>query len=265
MAQANLDGLCNALCTTEDPVPAYPLVARTVKKNSLPACDAFGPFPDETIVSSLDRALYLMGARRVQEFLHLPTPSLDSSNSDISVTVSQVSCPESHRPCRKCNTIITTDTKDKTKLPSCLKVTKTCTCPKCRASTAKTMTLSRKPCCCCCSIASTHSSKSSLSSHVQICEPPKTANPLKRSFSMCSLACRKLKQMLTFPPKDGEKSRWLWARLQSTDNGCQVYEIFKNSSVCTHPSEFEKKRTPQVIFVMLQNGNIMPFEILSAH
>ncbi|XP_011201749.2 uncharacterized protein LOC105225109 [Bactrocera dorsalis] len=264
MAQANLENLCTALCATEDPVPAYPLIARTLKKNSPPACDAFGPFPDETIVSGIDRALYLMGARRVQEFLHLPTPSLDSSNSDISLTVSQVSCPNSHRPCRKCSTVITSDTKDKNKLPSCLKVTKTCTCPKCRASTAQTMTFSKKPCCCCGS-SSARSSKSSLASHVQICEPPKSMNPLKRSFSMCSLACRKLKQMLTFPSSDDQKAKWLWARLHSTENGCQVYEIFKNSSVCTHPSEFEKQRMPQVIFVVLQNGAIMPFEILPSH
>ncbi|XP_036328307.1 uncharacterized protein LOC118740755 [Rhagoletis pomonella] len=262
MAQANLERLCSALCQTEDPVPAYPLIARTLKKNSLPAYDAFGPFPDETIVSGIDRALYLMGARRVQEFLHLPTPSMDSSNSDISLTVSQVSCPESHRPCRVCNTVIPTDSKNKRQLPSCLKMTKTCSCAKCRASTVKTMIVSKKPCCCSSSLAC--STKSSMS-RVQICEPPKSSNPLRRSFSLCSLACRKLKQMLTFPPKDGCKPKWHWARLHSTLNGCQIYEIFKNTNVCTHPSEFEKKRTPQVIFVVLQNDVIMPFEILPSH
>ncbi|XP_067626157.1 uncharacterized protein [Eurosta solidaginis] len=263
MAQANIESICSALCQTDpDPVPAYPLIARTLKKNSIPACDAFGPFPDETIVSGIDRALYLMGARRVQEFLHLPTPSLDSTNSDISLTISQVSCPESHRPCRVCSTVIATDTKDKNKLPSCLKITRTCTCPKCRASTSKVTTLTKKQCC---GSSSPHSSKTNIS-HVQLCEPPKSTNTLKRSFSMCSLACRKLKEMLTFPPKDDScKPKWLWARLHSTSIGCQVYEIFKNSNVCTHPSEFEKKRTPQVIFVVLKNGVIMPFEILPSH
>ncbi|XP_053959519.1 uncharacterized protein LOC128864057 [Anastrepha ludens] len=260
MAQANIESICTALCQTEDPVPAYPVITRTLKKNSLPAYDAFGPFPDETIVSGLDRALYFMGARRVQEFLHLPTPSMDSSNSDISLTVSPVSCPDSHRSCRNCSTVITTDSKNKKQLPSCLKLTKTCTCDKCRASTTKTMIFSKKPCC---TTSSACSTKSSLS-RAQECEPPKSSNPLKRSFSMCSLACRKLKQMLTFPSKDS-KPKWIWARIHSTSNGCQVYEIFKNSNVCTHPSEFEKKRTPQVIFVVLKNGVIMPFEILPYH
>ncbi|TMW54252.1 hypothetical protein DOY81_000675 [Sarcophaga bullata] len=91
---------------------------------------------------------------------------------------------------------------------------------------------------------------------------------LRRSFSLCSLACRKLREKVSFSPsviKPQVSTHWLLTKLQSHADGCQVYEVFKNSSASTHPSKIDTQKASKLIFVILPSGIIMPFETVPKH
>ncbi|KAH8249025.1 hypothetical protein KR032_005316 [Drosophila birchii] len=82
---------------------------------------------------------------------------------------------------------------------------------------------------------------------------------------ICSAACQALKTRLK--PKKSQRSEckgqtWLWTRLIRTKNGCQVYEVYKDSNAKSSPSKIGST-APALVFLVLRNGNIMPFETIA--
>lgn len=220
--------------------PKCALIAKAAKRTQLPVYDTFGPFPDEPLACSIDRILFLCGAQKLQKHFNLPCPTTDSEKSDYSGDTEQkshstsiVSTPKTHKDCSSADT------------NSCISERP----PSYRCGTPKKCI------------------KESPSKQRE----PTLGLPLRalrRSFSLCSLACRKLKEKVSFAPsvlKPSVTSHWLLTKLKNYSDGCQVYEVFKNSTASAHPSQIDVKKSLKIIFVILPSGIIMPFETVPKH
>lgn len=87
---------------------------------------------------------------------------------------------------------------------------------------------------------------------------------LKRSYSVCSLACKKMKSMFSNSSGcNNENARWLWTKERKDGDKCQVYEVFKNSTISSHPKQFDNPSAARIIFIILPTGIIMPFETVN--
>ncbi|XP_065358571.1 uncharacterized protein LOC135952508 [Calliphora vicina] len=247
-------------CKLQQPLPKCSLYAKTFKKTQIPIYDAFGPFPDEPLMTSIDRVLFLFGARKVQKYFNSECPC---DSSDCCSVVKQLEYGKEHKPHQNCES-----EKCFVRNTPTYSVLQKCQNCKCDVSSNKSLhfresSLSRR------SITPRISIKenSCRQERGQIAIPLRA---LKKSFSLCSLACRKLKEKLSLAvpsslPSHIISPQWLWTKVESYADGCQVYEIFKNSSTTTHPTKFDTCKAAKIIFVILPTGIIMPFETLPRH
>lgn len=86
---------------------------------------------------------------------------------------------------------------------------------------------------------------------------------LRRSYSLCTFACRKVKAMFTGDKCADSNARWLWTKERKHGDNCQVYEVFKNSTISSHPTQFDNPSASRIIFIILPTGIIMPFETVN--
>jgi len=73
---------------------------------------------------------------------------------------------------------------------------------------------------------------------------------LKQSLLSCSVACRRLKGKLS-----GKDKNYVWTRMVHSEKGSKVYEVYQKSN----------PKKPTIVFLVLPNGHVMPFETLSAN
>ncbi|KAM7352197.1 uncharacterized protein ACRADG_004831 [Cochliomyia hominivorax] len=208
-------------------------------------------------MSGIDRVLYLFGGRKIQKYFNSGCSCVESSGKE-----DYCCCNRKRMECKE-NKLYHNYSSD-------------------RCSLRNTPTYSVLQKCDDCSQKSLNFKKSSLSHRSSI--TPRMSNVcrqdngkvgiplrlLKRSFSLCSLACRKLKEKLIFTPTPNLampiiSPQWLWTKVENYADGCQVYEIFKNSNASSHPTKFDTSRASKIIFVILPTGIIMPFETLARH
>ncbi|XP_061387325.1 uncharacterized protein LOC133322345 [Musca vetustissima] len=219
----------------------------STRPRKIPALNTFGPFPDETITIALDRILYFLGGRKIQKYFNNePTSSSDRSQCSIRrvsyrdcAKLQKESCRESQGESPQSNNNIPSSNISN-------RSSKYSTCSSFSRKSTPSVIIREE----------THGDSSCLRRSVQ---------SLKRSFSLCSLACRKIRDKLLLGKECCSPPRWLWTKLQDYGDGCQVYEVFTNSSTSSHPSQFESDRAPRIIFVILPTGVIMPFETLIRH
>ncbi|KAH8308333.1 uncharacterized protein [Drosophila kikkawai] len=230
-----------------------------------------GPYPDEVIMSALDNILVLWGATKIKHMMELqasgkvtknkscpPSPScppLPSCSSACSVgrsgsfhSMSSTSCPSR-----------AIDWKGKhSSAPSSPKAV----CfrgPSSRLSAAASSPRQRSP-----RVDFTHPADDIRKRHSAGSFSMKQR--LMQAEMVCSAACEALKTRLK--PKESPRSgckgqKWLWTRLIRTKNGCQVYEVYKDSKADCSPSKIGSK-APAIVFLVLRNGHIMPFETITS-
>ncbi|KAI8125674.1 hypothetical protein FF38_09430 [Lucilia cuprina] len=243
-------------CKSQTVIPKCSLYAKTFKKTQIPVYDAFGPFPDEPLMSGIDRVLFFFGGGRVQKYFNSEYTTIEqASKSGCSSVVKFESCckDQHNKGFEKC---LVRNSPTYSVIQNC----KCCQCDVCpqKSSIFRDSRLSPRIC-----IKENTSSRDSKKIGIPL-------RALKRSFSLCSLACRKLKEKLSLALPSTMVTpiiapHWLWTKVENYSNGCQVYEIFKNSTITTHPTKFDTCRASKIIFVILPTGIIMPFETLPRH
>ncbi|KRJ97137.1 uncharacterized protein Dyak_GE15115, isoform B [Drosophila yakuba] len=248
---------------------------RLEKTPQAPLFDMLGPHPDEVIMTILDRILYLSGATKIIPMLELakqvgsalknesgppPAPSAPSHCSSASSSVQP--CSSAWNSCySKPSTICCPKT------PRCCSSPKVPHIPCCPVDTPKSSCMkspSRLSAASCCPRQRTP--------RVDFDHPAEDI-PLRknagsatikermiRSISTCSLACQQLKDKLKSQESQGRKDqKWLWTRLVRGNDGCMVYEVYKDSDADRSPSKIESE-APIILFLVMPNGCIMPFE-----
>ncbi|XP_052852487.1 uncharacterized protein LOC128262341 isoform X2 [Drosophila gunungcola] len=239
---------------------------RLEKTPQAPFFDTLGPYPDEVIMTILDRILYLSGATKIIPMLNIAgsTEKNKSCSPPPTCVTSPISTCPSSSAWRTC----------------CSKPSSSCcTKPPSTCSSTCRQKFSSVPC----SGKSSCIKSSSRLSAVTCCPRQRTPRVdfdhpaenipmrkkagsakveehLKRSISETSLACQHLKAKLTSQesPKRMEQ-KWLWTRLIPANNGCMVYEVYKDSNAENSPSGIESE-APIIVFLVMPNGYIMPFE-----
>uniref|UniRef100_A0A1B0BG42 Uncharacterized protein n=1 Tax=Glossina palpalis gambiensis TaxID=67801 RepID=A0A1B0BG42_9MUSC len=235
------------------PPPRCALIAKALKKSRTPCSNSFGPFPDESLTAALDRLLHLLGARKFQRYFNMTTPSQESIDNECEFTVRSIE--SSPKQCLSCSGI-SSFTKGTDCSPSSCE--KHYVCSKMNISPSQVlMPCIKNPCSNRGAVKDEYGCKEHSRQGVNV-------NILKRSFSLCSLACRKVKEKW-FCSSKATTPRWLWTKVQNQYNGCQVYEVFKNSTVSSHPTHFDTCQAARIIFIILPSGIIMPFETLPSH
>ncbi|XP_001355972.4 uncharacterized protein [Drosophila pseudoobscura] len=243
-------------------------VLRFHKTLQAPLYDLLGPYPDEIIMATLDRILYYSGATKVIRMLAMSVcaPEGDTPDKERAATscgsVPSLVCPSTSAvtccswPPSNCSYRKVPSTPCKQK-PSCIK----------RAS--------KKPSSCC--NRSTSSLPRRRSPRVDFCNPVDDFEPrkiggecllgerIKESLSTCALTCARLKLKLSTRASSApsNKNKWLWTKLVSARDGYKVYEVFKESNAEQDPSQIVGKGSPVIVFLVLPNGYIMPFESIS--
>ncbi|XP_017099933.1 uncharacterized protein [Drosophila bipectinata] len=226
--------------------------------------DMLGPFPDEVLMTVLDRILYLCGATKIIRTMAM--------GNQIAPLVAGKDSPKENPkasclPPPSCRSSSCTSVYSMLPQPSS---TRTC-CSSRREDSCRTC-----PSPCIRSLNKIHAATCSprqRAARVDFANPVDDVpnkrqfagssdikNRLKRSLSICSMACQNLKNKLNSqnsPPH--KKQTWLWTRLTRSKDGCKVYEVFKNSNVDKAPSR-NRANDPVIIFLVMPNGYIMPFE-----
>ncbi|XP_037812237.1 uncharacterized protein LOC119603997 [Lucilia sericata] len=222
-------------CKSQTVIPKCSLYAKTFKKTQLPVYDAFGPFPDEPLMSGIDRVLFFFGGGRVQKYFNSEYSSIEEASKS------------------GCSSVVKFESfcKDRKVLEKCL--------------VRNSPTYSVIQNCKCCQFDDVCSQKSLIFRDSKL-SPRKC---IKENSSRQE-TCRKLKEKLSLALPSTMTTpiiepHWLWTKVENYSNGCQVYEIFKNSSITTHPTKFDTCRASKIIFVILPTGIIMPFETLPRH
>ncbi|XP_058977414.1 uncharacterized protein LOC131802076 [Musca domestica] len=246
-----MDGVCNNNYNinrkSKLPVPKCRVnrVKPLTRLRKIPALNTFGPFPDETITIAMDRILYFLGGRKMQKFFHTESTSGSSGRSLCSM---RSVCYKGSPKCPTYQTSVESfysssnvwESGDQNNYP------KINICPIDRGKSTPRKILQE----------SHRDDDSCLRKSMQ---------SLKRSFSLCSLTCRKIKEKMLMGREPSSPPKWLWTKLQDYGDGWQVYEVFTNSSTSSHPTQFETEKAPRIIFVILPTGVIMPFETLIRH
>ncbi|XP_016986313.1 uncharacterized protein LOC108049594 [Drosophila rhopaloa] len=242
---------------------------RLEKTKQAPFFDMLGPYPDEVIMTILDRILYLSGATRI-------IPMLDVAG--LSSTLKKESCP----PPSTCATSLSTTTCPSSSAwrTCCSKPSSSC-CTKppsscgsigrqkfpsvpCSAKSSCIKTSSRLSAAACCPRQRTP--RVDFDHPAENIPMRRTAGSatikeqMDRSISKNSVACQHLKTKLKSEVSPGrEEQKWLWTRLVPGNDGCMVYEVYKDSDADNSPSRIGKE-TPIILFLVMPNGYIMPFE-----
>ncbi|BFF94789.1 uncharacterized protein DMAD_12322 [Drosophila madeirensis] len=237
------------------------------KTPQAPLYDLLGPYPDEIIMSTLDRILYYSGATKVIRMLAMSgcdpadsttaeksaPPSCGSVTSAARASTSAVTCCSRPPSCSSHRSAPSTRCKPK----PCIKES------------------SKKPACCdtstsCC--PSRRSPRVDFANPVDECQPRSKGGEcllgarIKESLSACPLTCERLRSKLSIGAKSSPSNtqKWLWTRLVSVKDGYLVYEVYKDSNADLDPrSQIAGKGSPVIIFLVLPNGYIMPFESIS--
>ncbi|XP_043640738.1 uncharacterized protein LOC122611597 isoform X2 [Drosophila teissieri] len=227
---------------------------RLEKTPQAPLLDMLGPHPDEVIMTILDRILYLSGATKIIPMLELAKQGSALKNE---------SCPPP-APCAPshCSSAGSSVQPCSSAWNSCYSKPSTVCCPK-ATRCCSTPKVPPVPCC-------------PRTPRVDFDHPAEDI-PLRknagsatikermiRSISTCSLACQQLKDKLTSQESQGRKDqKWLWTRLVRGNDGCMVYEVYKDSDADRSPSKIESE-APIILFLVMPNGCIMPFESICA-
>lgn len=232
--------------------PRCSLCAKNCMNTRIPVFGALGPFPDEPLLSSLDRVLFWLGCKNVQNSVNSERSSTkqDDYGSRCSVEI-ETDREVQHTKVNKSPTHCVVPNTEYSKCDKFL----------CKKLTIQQPSLCHFP----------SNSEENISISQNLCRKAsqrigKPVRNIARSFSLCSLACRKLKEKLKFAETTSDHStKWLWTKMQNYGDGIQVFEVFKNSSTATHPTKFDTCKAAKIIFIILPTGFIMPFETLPRH
>ncbi|KRF98279.1 uncharacterized protein Dwil_GK23740 [Drosophila willistoni] len=266
--------------------------------------DALGLYPDEFLMTVLDRVLYYSGATKIKHMFQMATlaggnvdaiaaavsgvggetltPARTASSTSCAKATSKCSivsllCPPPKSgcssikpaliPCISCSKSKPPTPVRSSVKPTCLKSSSKCLKP----SPTCCSRLSAASCC-----PRQRSPRVDFANAVPDCRQSERQESgglsmrdrLKYSLSLCSMACRNLKSKLPCScrrctTKESDRNKWLWTRLISTKDGCKVYEVYKDSNVNRAPCNMEGSKEPVIIFLIMPNGYIMPFETFS--
>lgn len=244
-------------------IPKCAVLAKTSRRRRIPAYNTLGPFPDEVLTMGLDRVLYFLGGDEIRKYF--PRDSGSSVSASELSSTSSVSYQKFQKQLKACRQgTVTYPEENHGDGATKYSITNKSKCPKCQVCSIRT---TRMP-----------DTSQSLAGRLHTARKTKVDLPvdgagylrksvqsLKRSFSLCSLACRKLKERLGLSNQAIDPPKWLWTKLQDYADGCQIYEVYTNSSVTSHPTQFETDKASKIIFVILPTGIIMPFETLTRH
>ncbi|XP_017839628.1 uncharacterized protein LOC108597536 [Drosophila busckii] len=277
---------CGCVCDTSGP----PVLA-CFNREDIHA--SWFPYPDEVILSLLDNLLYFAGATKIVHLWNLAklgtTISLGGSLSKeqlpptqraSATTLYSIKAPSSRSSWSKFATA-------RNSIKSCLSASKAASMylssssPKPSGSCVSL----RKPIACC-------SSKSTSFKPNCIGVPPPSrprtprvdfANPvsefsriqggsgtgppmrLRKMLADCCPSCQRIKAKINSTlPSHANGQKWLWTRFVNTDNGCKVYEVYKNSDVERSPTQLAGNKEPVIYFLVMPTGHILPFETVSS-
>ncbi|XP_032583195.1 uncharacterized protein LOC6613095 [Drosophila sechellia] len=249
-------------CATQTTRCECPTGLRLGKRPQAPLIDMLGPHPDEIIMTILDRILYLSGATKIIPMLELSkeaprAPSHCSSGSSSAYPSSAWSTC-----CSKPSTIC-----------CCPKPTKCCGSPKVPLVPCSPMHTPKSSCfktpsrlsaaACCPRQRTPRVDFDHPAEDIPLRKKAGSATiteQISRSISTCSVACQQLKDKLTSQVAQGNKDqKWLWTRLIRGNDGCMVYEVYKDSDADNSPSTIGSE-APIILFLVMPNGCIMPFE-----
>ncbi|XP_022214888.2 uncharacterized protein LOC111069224 [Drosophila obscura] len=235
------------------------------KTPQAPLYDLLGPYPDEIIMSTLDRILYYSGATKVIRMLAMSAGApVDNTSAEKCATTSCGAVPSPVCPSTSATTCCS-------RPPSCSSHREVPLAP-CKPKPPCINMASKKPACC---NRSTSCFPRRRSPRVDFANPVDdcgTRNKggeyllgerTKESLSACPLAYERLKSKLSSGASlaPSKTQKWLWTRLVSARDGYMVYEVYKDSNADQDPrSQIADKGSPVIIFLVLPNGFIMPFE-----
>ncbi|XP_017005880.2 uncharacterized protein [Drosophila takahashii] len=251
---------------------------RLEKTPQAPVFDMLGPHPDEVIMTILDRILYLSGATKIIPMLELagygsslkkescpPTSTCTSASTSVppSSSMWNTCCSKPPSTTNTCCSKPTSSCGSRKVTPvTCIpKVPTPCTPKSCCKTSSR---LSAAACC-----------PRQRTPRVDF-DHPADIIPLRKKaggsatikermdspISTCSVACHQLKTKLAsqeFSGGSGKDQRWLWTRLIRGNDGCMVYEVYKESDADKSPSKIGSE-APIILFLVMPNGYIMPFE-----
>ncbi|XP_030555551.1 uncharacterized protein LOC115758894 [Drosophila novamexicana] len=236
--------------------------------NHSPLNDALGPFPDEVIMSALDRILYYSGATKICHKLDMAAMRQSLASAPTAeATACPALCPKvsGSSVCSGTGGVAKSNSNSSLSKYASAKSTTKCKSPTVSCTPPRTSSQRSK-----CTIGKPVSYPRLRTPRVDFAHPvsdtrqvaggPTIPERLKRSLSTCSIAYRHLKTKLH---DCGQK--WLWTRLMRSDNGCHVYEVYKNSDVERAPCKMSGAKEPVILFLVMPNGQVMPFESLSTY
>ncbi|XP_064539215.1 uncharacterized protein LOC135428991 [Drosophila montana] len=239
--------------------------------NLSPLSDALGPYPDEVIMTALDRILYYSGATKIYHQLDMAAmrQSLASAPSAGATTL-PVLCPKvsgssvcsgicGNIEVAKCNSNSSMSKYASAKSTAKWKSPTVCSTPPKTSSQRSKCTIGKPV-----SYPRLRTPRVDFAHPVsdtrQVAGGPTLPERMKRSLSTCSIAYLRLKTKL-----HDCRQKWLWTRLMSSENGCHVYEVYKNSDVEHAPSKMSGAKEPVILFLVMPNGQVTPFESLSTY
>ncbi|XP_034474351.1 uncharacterized protein LOC117781662 [Drosophila innubila] len=239
-----------------------------------PLCYAMGPYPDEVIMLALDRVLYYLGATKILHQLEL---TCSSSTVQEKESASPASIPAP--PCTVASSTSTCSLMGKIDVSKCSSNSSISkyTTAKSKNSVGdftlpKTSSLRLKSTIQKVTIPACNSRP--RTPRVDFAHPvvdnriksggPSISTRMKQSLSTCSLACRRLTDKLSANSLD-KHQRWVWTRLVHSENGSKVYEVYQNSNTNKKPWKMSGPKQPVIVFLVLPNGHVMPFETISSN
>ncbi|KAH8298061.1 hypothetical protein KR018_005774, partial [Drosophila ironensis] len=230
-----------------------------------PFIDAVGPYPDEIIMSVLDRILCLVRADKIIRSIAMVTHMEPPTNACCPPPPT-LCCPPTRRSSSTCASVCSTKTLSSS-MKTCNSQPPSSCCGSCFSP--RSPCLKRISAASCCPrqrvVRVDFDHPAEVRTFGGGCSTVKKR--IERSLSTCSVACQQLKEKLV--PKDGAKCKdhtWLWTRMMDTKEGYKMYEVFKNSKTGQPPSTAagDKDNGPLIVFMMTPNGYIMPFESVSS-
>nr|NP_001259935.1 uncharacterized protein Dmel_CG3557, isoform B [Drosophila melanogaster]AGB92472.1 uncharacterized protein Dmel_CG3557, isoform B [Drosophila melanogaster] len=260
-------------CATQTTRCECPTGLRLGKKPQAPLFDMLGPHPDEVIMTILDRILYLSGATKIIPLLELSNEAFKKESCPPPAPCAPSPCSSGSSSAYPSSSAWSTCCSKPSTICCYPKPTRCCASPKAPLVPCSPMDTPKSSC---------FKTASRLSS-AACCPRQRTPRvdfdhpaediPLRnkagsatireqisRSISTCSVACQQLKDKLTSQIAQGHKDqKWLWTRLIRGNDGCMVYEVYKDSDVDNSPSKIGSE-APIILFLVMPNGCIMPFE-----
>ncbi|KAH8412617.1 hypothetical protein KR009_003654 [Drosophila setifemur] len=226
--------------------------------------DVVGPYPDEVIMAILDRILYLSGAAKITRMIMMAGygQAFKTISGKSRAPASPSCCCTTPRPSSSCRTCCSNPPSSRCCLPK---------------SPSSKSCLPKSPCIKTSRISAAGGCPRQRSTRVDFEHPAEDIamrkdaggftlkDRMKLSMSLCSLACEQLKSKLV--PNESpqrKENKWLWTRLVRSKDGCKIYEVYKDSDAKNSPTKLGSK-APVILFLVMPNGYIMPFESLSSN